>query len=85
MTTYLIIKQENRPDGITNKTTESRQTFASAMSLFYSWASTASATELLTSVVLTILDNNANIIENKIITTAYQEEPVEPEEQTEQE
>jgi len=85
MTTYLIIKQENRPDGITNKTTESRQTFASAMSQFYSWASTASVTELFTSVVLTILDNNANIIENKIITTAYQEESVEPVEQTEQE
>ena len=68
MTTYLVIKQENRPDGITNKATESRQTFSSAMSLFYSWASTASATELFTSVVLTILDNNANIIENKIIT-----------------
>lgn len=85
MTTYLVIKQENRPDGITNKTTESRQSFASAMSLFYSWASTASSTELFTSVAITILDNNANIVENKIISTAYQEELIEPEELTEQE
>lgn len=69
--TYMIIKQENRPDGITNRTTENRQSFASAMSLFYSWASTASATELFASVALTVLDNEANVIENKLIPTAY--------------
>lgn len=71
MTTYLVIKQENRPDGITNRTTEGRQSFASAMSLFYSWASTASATELFTSVALTVIDNNGVIIENKLVPTAY--------------
>lgn len=69
--TYMIIKQENRPDGITNRTTENRQNFASAMSLFYSWASTASATELFTSVALTVLDNEANVIKNELIPTAY--------------
>lgn len=69
--TYMIIKQENRPDGVTNRTTENRQSFASAMSLFYSWASTASATELFTSVALTVLDNEANVIENKLVPTAY--------------
>ena len=71
MTTYTLIKQENRPDGITNKKMESRQTYSSAMSLFYSWASTASATELFTSVAITILDNDGNIVENKVIQTAY--------------
>lgn len=69
--TYMIIKQENRPDGITNKTTENRQSFASAMSLFYSWASTASATELFTSVALTVIDNESNIIKNELIPTDY--------------
>jgi hypothetical protein len=71
MTTYLVIKQENRPDGITNRTTEVRQSFATAMAQFYSWASTASATELFTSVALTVIDNNGNIIENKLVPTAY--------------
>lgn len=42
------IKQENRPDGVTNRTTEVRQALATAMSLFYSWASTASATTIFT-------------------------------------
>ena len=69
--TYMIIKQENRPDGITNRTTENRQSFASAMSLYYSWASTASATELFTSVALTVIDNMGNIIKNELIPTAY--------------
>lgn len=71
MKTYLIIKQENRPDGITNRTTEIRQSFASAMAQFYSWASAASATELFTSVALTVIDNSGVIIENKLIPTAY--------------
>lgn len=71
MTTYLVIKQENRPDGITNRTTEVRQSFASAMAQFYSWASTASATELFTSVALTVIDNNGLVIENKLVPTAY--------------
>lgn len=69
--TYLVIKQENRPDGITNCTTEARQSFATAMSLFYSWASTASATTNFTSVALTVIDNEANVIENKLVPTAY--------------
>ena len=69
--TYMIIKQENRPDGVTNRTTEGRNSFATAMSLFYSSASTASATELFTSVALTVIDNEANVIENKLIPTAY--------------
>lgn len=72
--TYMIIKQENRPDGETNRTTEGRSSFASAMSLFYSWASTASATTLFKSVALTVVDNEAHIIENKLIPTAYVEE-----------
>lgn len=71
MKTYLIIKQENRPDGITNRTTEIRQSFASAMAQFYSWASAASATELFTSVALTVIDNSGVIIENKLVPTAY--------------
>ena len=71
MTTYLVIKQENRPDGITNRTTEVRQSFATAMSQFYSWASTASATQLFTSVALTVIDNNGVVIENKLVPTAY--------------
>lgn len=69
--TYMIIKQENRPDGITNKTTENRQSFASAMSLYYDWASTASAAKLYTSVALTVIDNEANVIKNELIPTDY--------------
>lgn len=69
--TFIIIKQENRPDGVTNRTTENRSSFATAMSLFYSWASTASATELFTSVALTVLDNEGNVIENRLVQTAY--------------
>ena len=69
--TYMIIKQENRPDGVTNRTTEGRNSFATAMSLYYDWASKASATELFTSVALTVVDNNAMIIENRLIPTAY--------------
>ena len=68
---YYVIKLENRPDGITNSTIESRQAFATAMSLFYSWASTASATTNFTSVALTVMDNEGAIIENKLIPTAY--------------
>lgn len=70
--TYMIIKQENRPDGVTNKTTENRGSFATAMSLFYSWASTASATKLFTSVNLTVIDNEGTIYENKLVPTAYE-------------
>lgn len=69
--TYMIIKQENRPDGLTNRTTENRNAFSSAMSQFYSWASTASATQLFTSVNLTVIDNEGTIYENKLIPTAY--------------
>ena len=71
---YIIIKQENRPDGITNRTTEGRNSFATAMSLFYDWASKASATELFTSVALTVIDNQAVIVENRLIPTAYKPE-----------
>lgn len=77
---YYIIKLENRPDEITNSSMESRQSFATAMSLFYNYASKASATELFTSVILTVMDNNGNIIENKVIPTAYVV-PEEPEEE----
>lgn len=69
---YYVIKFENRPDGEVNQTMESRQAFATAMSLFYSWASTASATTNFTSVALTVLDNEGTIIENKLIPTAYE-------------
>lgn len=72
--TYMVIKMENRPDGITNQTTESRQSFASAMSLYYDWASTASATKLFTSVALFVIDNEANVIKNELIPTDYQAE-----------
>lgn len=70
--TYIVIKQENRPDGVTNRTTEVRQALATAMSLFYSWASTASATTNFTSVALTVIDNEGVIIRNELIQTAYE-------------
>lgn len=75
--TYMIIKQENRPDGVTNRTTESRNSFATAMSLYYDWASKASATELFTSVALTVIDNESMIIDNRLIPTAYTPDSVE--------
>ena len=72
--TYIIVKQENRPDGVTNRTTEVRQALATAMSLFFSWASTASATTNFTSVALTVIDNEGVIIRNELIQTAYEAE-----------
>ncbi len=76
MKKYYIIKTENRPDGEVNATMESRQSFATAMAQFYAWASTASATTLFTSVALTVLDNDGEIIENRLIRTAYEPEAV---------
>lgn len=74
MKKYYVIKFENRPDGEVNQTMEARQSFATAMSQFYAWASTASATTNFTSVALTVLDNEGVIIENKLIPTAYVQE-----------
>lgn len=74
MKKYYVIKFENRPDGEVNQTMEARQSFATAMAQFYSWASTASATTNFISVALTVLDNEGTIIENKLIPTAYVQE-----------
>jgi hypothetical protein len=70
---YYVIEFDNRPDGITNSDMKGYQSFASAMAYFYQRCAVAVATELFISVVLTVIDNDGNIIENKVLQTNYHE------------
>ena len=68
---FYVIELDNRPDGTTNSDLKGYQSFASAMAYYYQRCSVAVATELFTSVVLTVMDNEGTIIENKVLQTNY--------------
>lgn len=75
---YYVIEFDNRPDGITNSDMKGYQSFASAMAYYYQRCAVAVATELFTSVALTVITNDGEIIENKVLGTSYTPQEQEP-------
>lgn len=75
---YYVIEFDNRPDGITNSDMKGYQSFASAMAYYYQRCAVAVATELFTSVALTVITNDGEIIENKQLATSYVPQAQEP-------
>ena len=75
---YYVIEFDNRPDGITNSDMKGYQSFASAMAYYYQRCAVAVATELFTSVALTVINNDGEIIENKVLGTSYVPQEQEP-------
>lgn len=79
MYTFLTELQK-RPDGIVNNSITARSSLATGLALYYDRASKAVTNTQFTSVALTLIDEDGNIIENKRFDTLY----VEPEGVTEE-
>ena len=72
---YHIIEIQRRPDGINNVLEiVSRNSLATGLSYYYDRCSKMAATTLYVSVTLILIDSDGQIIENKKIPTAYEDE-----------
>ncbi len=71
MYTFLTELQK-RPDGIINSTLTTRSSFATGLAFYYQRAAVAVTTKDYQWVVLTLQDEEGNIIENKRFDTLYE-------------
>lgn len=72
---YFIIEIQNRADGMNNvQEIVGRNSLATALSYFYDRCSKMAATTLYPSVTIMVIDQNGVIIDNKHLTTAYEEQ-----------
>ena len=70
MYTFLTELQK-RPDGIVNSTVTARSSLATGLALYYDRASKAVTSTQFTGVVLTLINENGDILENKFFETMY--------------
>ena len=71
---YFIIEIQNRADGINNvQEIVIRNNLATALSYFYDRCSKMAATELYPTVTIMVIDQNGVIIDNKHLSTAYED------------
>lgn len=75
---YFITELQTRPDGIVNSTITTRSSYAMGLAYYYQRAAVAVASTTLTSVALTLQNQDGFIIENQRFDTLY-EEPEEEE------
>ena len=73
MYTFLT-ELDKRPDGLVNSSVTARSSLATGLALYYDRASKAVTSTQFTSVALTLVDEDGNIIENKRFDTLYEEE-----------
>lgn len=73
---YFVTELDARPDGIINNSITSRSSLATGLSLYYTRAAAACASEQFTGVALTLQDEKGSIILNDHFETIY-EEPAE--------
>lgn len=76
---FTIIENQTKPDGTINTETTARQTRNSALSYFHERLGKMYMTELFTSVVVAVYDENLNQLDRRIVETMYKppvEEPV---------
>lgn len=70
---YYVIENQIRDDGQINNSMTARQSFASGLSLFYDRCSKMVMTELYPKVAVMLVDEELNVIEQKVIETQYVE------------
>ncbi len=68
---YYVIENQIRADGQINNSVTARQSFASGLSLYYDRCSKMVMTELYPKVAVMIVDEELNVIEQKVIETQY--------------
>jgi len=68
---YILVELQNRPDGITNKSINSYSSFSVGLATFYQRASVAVTSKDFTSVVLTLMSAEGDIVEHKRFDTEY--------------
>lgn len=73
MYTFLT-ELDKRPDGLINSSVTARSSLATGLALYYDRASKAVTNTQFTSVALTLVDEDGNIIENRRFNTLYEEE-----------
>ena len=73
MYTFLT-ELDKRPDGLINSSVTARSSLATGLALYYDRASKAVTSTQFTSVALTLVDEDGNIIENRRFDTLYEEE-----------
>lgn len=69
---YYVIENQIRADGVINNSMTARQSFASGLSLYYDRCSKMVMTELYPKVAVMLVDEELNVIEQKVIETQYQ-------------
>lgn len=70
---YYVIENQIRDDGQINNSVTARQSFASGLSLYYDRCSKMVMTELYPKVAVMLVDEELNVIEQKVIETQYVE------------
>ena len=75
MYTFLT-ELDKRPDGLINSSVTARSSLATGLALYYDRASKAVTSTQFTSVALTLIDEDGNIIENRRFDTLYEPEEV---------
>ena len=70
---YYVIENQIRADGQINNSMTARQTFASGLSLYYDRCSKMVMTQLYPKVAVMLVDEELNVIEQKVIETQYVE------------
>lgn len=70
---YYVIENQIRADGQINNSMTARQSFASGLSLYYDRCSKMVMTELYPKVAVMLVDEELNVIEQKVIETQYVE------------
>ncbi len=70
---YYVIENQIRDDGQINNSMTARQSFASGLSLYYDRCSKMVMTELYPRVAVMLVDEELNVIEQKVIETQYVE------------
>ena len=75
MYTFLT-ELDKRPDGLINSSVTARSSLAAGLALYYDRASKAVTSTQFTSVALTLIDEDGNIIENRHFDTLYEPEEV---------
>jgi len=69
---YMLVEIQNRPDDISNTSINSYSSFSIGLATYYQRASVAVTSTQFTSVVLTLMSADGDIVEHKRFDTEYQ-------------
>ena len=68
---YILVEIQNRPDGISNTSINSYSSFSVGLATYYQRAAVAVTSTQFTSVVLTLMGAEGDIVEHKRFDTEY--------------